>query len=196
MRGFFESLNGDGSIRACPLCYNLPMEKGFLHIYTGDGKGKTTAAVGLALRAKARGMRVLFAQFMKTARGNELDLLERLSVKVVQYNEVLSPYFHPEAGKEEQKEKIERALNEVRGIMGEYDLVVLDEFIHLIRTGLLSEEKALHLIREKPEQVELVLTGRGATEALIAAAQYVTEMKDVRHPLKEGTRKAKEGIEF
>jgi cob(I)alamin adenosyltransferase len=172
------------------------MERGLVHIYTGDGKGKTSAAVGLAVRARARGMKVLFAQFMKKSRGNELDLLEKLSVKVVQYNEVLSPYFHPEADKEEQKEKIERALNEVRRIMGEFDLAVLDEFLHLVRLGLFSEGKAIHLIREKPKKLELVLTGRGATKRLIEAAQYVTEMKEIKHPLREGIRKAKEGIEY
>jgi len=172
------------------------MTEGLIHIYTGEGKGKTTAAVGVALRAKARGYRVLFAQFMKSARGNELDLIEKHSIKVVQYNEILSPYFHPEAGKEEQAQKINAALKDLEQSMGEYDLVVLDEFIHLIGTGLLSEEKALRLIRKKPEQVELVLTGRGATDALIEAAHYVTEMKNIKHPLKEGIRKAKEGIEY
>lgn len=171
------------------------VENGLIHIYTGTGKGKTTAAVGLAIRAKARGLKVLFAQFMKSAKGNELRLLKNVSVKVIQFSGILSPYFHPEADKGEQKKKISDALLELQTKMDLFDLVILDEFIHLVKTGLISEEKALAFIGEKPSHVELVLTGRGAPKRLLKAAHYVTEMKEIKHPHKKGV-KAREGIEY
>lgn len=171
------------------------MEKGLIHIYTGTGKGKTTAAVGLALRAKSRGFRVLFAQFMKTKKDNELKLLERVSVKVIQFSDILSPYFHPDINKGEQKKRVSRAFHQIQNITGKFDLIILDEFTHLIRTGLMSEESALEFLREKPAHLELVLTGRGAPKSLLKAADYVTEMKEIKHPHKKGV-KAREGIEY
>lgn len=171
------------------------MEKGLVHIYTGEGKGKTTAAVGLAVRAKARGLRVLFAQFMKTTARGELDMLQRLSIKVVRFEEVVSPLFHPEADMDELRRKAMGALRELCAIMPKFDLAVVDEFNHLVTTGLVSEGEALSFINEKPPALELVLTGRGATGALIEAAHYVTDMKAVKHPLGSGV-KARPGIEY
>jgi cob(I)alamin adenosyltransferase len=171
------------------------MGKGLIHIYTGDGKGKTTAAVGLALRAKARGLRVLFAQFMKTERGNELDMLENLSVNVIRFDEILSPLFYPGLDGEAQRRKTVEALSRIKSLMKDFDLVILDEFIHLINRGLVSEAETLEFLKSKPGHTELVLTGKGAPPYLIDAAHYVTEMKAVKHPFREGV-KARRGIEY
>ncbi len=172
------------------------MNRGFVHIYTGEGKGKTTASVGLALRAKSRGLRVLFTQLMKPGRGgDELDLLERLSISVRRYTEVRSPYFHPGIDAEELRLTTLRVLAEIRGSAERFDLVVIDEFNNLVGAGVISEAEALQFIRAFPEGTELVLTGRGATPAMMEAADYVTDMKAVKHPHGEG-QGAREGIEY
>ena len=171
------------------------MEKGQIHIYYGEGKGKTTAGVGLAVRAKGRGMKVLFSQFMKPADGGEVPMLEKLGVRVVRFGEVLSPYFHPGADPDAQRRAALRALDELRLLMPGYDLAVIDEFMHLVSCGLITEEEALAFLGQKPPAAELVLTGRSAPESLIRAAGYVTYMKAVKHPFAAGLR-AREGIEF
>ena len=171
------------------------MEKGLIHIYTGEGKGKTTASVGLAVRARGRGMKVLFSQFMKSVGGSEIAMLERLTVRVVKFGEVLSPYFHPGADLAQLRERAMAALEQLRLLMPGYDLVILDEFIHLVNYGLVTEEEALVFLKQKPPKVELVLTGRRAPDSLVNAADYVTDMKCIKHPLESGL-KAREGIEF
>ncbi len=171
------------------------MEKGLIHIYTGEGKGKTTASVGLAVRARGRGMKVIFSQFMKAVTGGEIAMLEKLQVRILSFKEVLSPYFHPGADLGALRAKALGALEQLDIIMPGYDLVVLDEFMHLIRHGLVTEAEALAFLKRKPAGVELVLTGREAPDTLIEAADYVTEMKAVKHPLNRGL-KAREGIEF
>lgn len=172
------------------------MRSGLVHIYTGPGKGKTTAAIGMAIRAKSRGLRVLVAQFMKTgASGGELALLRNLSVRVIRFKGVLSPLFHPEAGGKDQEKKIFAAFSRLQKIMGDYDLMVLDEFNPLVGKGLIREEDALRFISGKPASLELVLTGRGAGPGMLRAAHYVTEMRMRKHPLKSGI-KARRGIEY
>ncbi len=171
------------------------MKNGLIHIYTGDGKGKTTAAVGLAVRARGRAKRVLFSQFMKAVTGGEIAMLEKLQVRILSFKEVLSPYFHPGADLGALREKALGALEQLSVIMTGYDLVVLDEFMHLVRHGLIMEDEALAFLKRKPAAVEIVLTGRDAPGPLIEAADYVTEMKAIKHPLNKGI-KAREGIEF
>ena len=171
------------------------MQRGLVHIYCGEGKGKTTAGVGLAVRAKGRGMKVLFSQFMKPPDGGEVSMLEKLTVRVVRFGDVLSPYFHPGADPDEQRRNALRALEDLKLLMPGYDMVVLDEFLHLVSCGLITEGEALAFLGQKPPAVELVLTGRRAPESLIRAADYVTDMKAVKHPFASGLG-AREGIEF
>jgi cob(I)alamin adenosyltransferase len=172
------------------------MSTGLVHIYTGEGKGKTTASVGLAVRARSRGLKVLFAQFMKEAEGGgEVELLEKLGVEFVSYDKVLSTVFNPNADREEIRKEALTALEAVRARLEEFDLAILDEFLYVVDEGLITEGEALALIKEKPAKVELVLTGRGATNALIDAADHVTEMKDVKHPFTEGVG-ARRGIDY
>ncbi len=167
-----------------------------IHIYTGEGKGKTTASVGLCVRAKSRGLRVLFIQFMKTdPDGGEAKLLEEMSVVVKRYDQIKSPHFYPEVDIQKMRETAEGILDGIKGEFEGYDLVVIDEFNNLVRTGILDEDFALALMKEFPERGDLVLTGRGATERMIKEADYVTYMDAVKHPLGKGM-KAREGIEY
>ncbi|MBI5188866.1 MAG: cob(I)yrinic acid a,c-diamide adenosyltransferase [Nitrospirae bacterium] len=173
-------------------------QRGLIHIYTGEGKGKTTAAIGLAIRAKSRGLRVLFAQFMKgNKKEGELELLENLSITIKRFDRVVSPHFYPNVDKEKLKSEANKSIRNIKKIMSnnDFDLIALDEFNCLLAEGLLTEDEALDLITNKPEGLELVLTGRGATERLIEAADYVTEMKMVKHPFSKGIR-ARKGIEY
>jgi cob(I)alamin adenosyltransferase len=171
------------------------MKQGFVHIYTGKGKGKTTAAVGLSVRARSRGLRVLFAQFMKNISGGEVGLLRKLGVEVMRFERVLSPLFHPDADRRAIREEALKALHALGGVLGDYDLVVLDEFNYLLSGRLITAREARDFIAMRPENVELVLTGRGAPRWLIAMAGHVTEMRDVEHPARHGVG-ARRGIEY
>jgi cob(I)alamin adenosyltransferase len=171
------------------------MKEGLIHVYTGEGKGKTTASVGLAVRAKSRGFRVLFAQFMKESPGGEGELLRRLSIEVLRFSKVLSPYFHPEADRASIRKEALKALAEIGPRLGEYDLVVLDEFNCLLAEGFLTEDEALGFLKKKPGRLDLVLTGRGAPESLIDLADHVVEVREVKRPEKARSS-AKKGIEY
>jgi cob(I)alamin adenosyltransferase len=171
--------------------------KGFIQIYTGDGKGKTTAALGQSLRAAGRGFPVYFGQFLKGRRTGEIAAAERLSplLIIVQFGrrgfvEVT------EKPSEEDADLARRGLRACREAMlsGLYSVVVLDEVCVAVDLGLLSEREVLDLLDRKPGGVELVLTGRGATAGLVARADLVTEMKAVKHYSAEGVR-ARDGIE-
>ena len=173
----------------------VEIDKGRVHIYTGPGKGKTTAGVGLALRAKSRGLRVLYAQFMKETRGGETELLRKAAIEVRRFTEVLSPLFNPEVDMEDLCKLAEDSLEELGGMLDGYDLVVADEFITMVARRLITEDAALGFISRRPEHVELVLTGRGATERLRQAADLVSEVGKVKHYADGGLR-ARKGIEY
>ncbi|MCK4911514.1 MAG: cob(I)yrinic acid a,c-diamide adenosyltransferase, partial [Thermodesulfovibrionales bacterium] len=170
-------------------------ETGFVQIYTGQGKGKTTASVGLALRAKSRGLRVLYAQFMKNAEGGETALLRAQGIEVRRFKEVLSPLFNPDEDIDTISRHAVRALRELEDMMGGYDLVVADEFVTMADRGLISEEAALEFMAARPEGVELVLTGRGASQALRDAADLVSEVQKVKHYVDRDVS-ARKGIEY
>ena len=165
------------------------LEKGYIQIYTGNGKGKTTAALGLAFRAVGRGLRVCMIQFMKG--GGPYG--EHLAA------EVLKPYLTIiPTGREgwvkrdnpdpEDVRLANEALRMGREALagGEYDLVIMDEVNGAVSFGLLDVEDVLDLMRSKPAAVELVLTGRNAHEKVIEAADLVTEMREVKHYYKTG----------
>lgn len=172
------------------------MTKGLIHIYTGEGKGKTTVSVGLAVRAKSRGWRVLFAQFMKPDyTGGELDLLQKLSIEIRRFTAIKPPSFYPGIDMTELKKHSFEALREIQHISQDFDLVIIDEFNNLIGAGIISEREAVDFMKSFCESTELVLTGRGATEGMIDIADYVTYMKAVKHPLGKG-QAARKGIEY
>lgn len=174
------------------------MHKGLIHIYTGDGKGKTTAAVGVSVRAKSRGMRTLFAQFFKEKDSDTtVSLLNNIGVETIVFSGVKSPYFNPHVDRFTIREEAKKALSRIEEIFSEnrFDIVVLDEFICLISESVLTEEEALAFLKKKPETMEVVLTGKGATEQIIEFADYVTYMKKIKHPF-EKKLAARKGIEF
>jgi cob(I)alamin adenosyltransferase len=172
--------------------------RGYVQVYTGDGKGKTTAAIGLAIRALGAGMRVYFAQFIKSARYSEIWMLERLAgcgAKIVcrQYGDGCFIFREPS---EADRLAAKRGLDEARAVVrsGEYDLVVLDEANVAVALGLLDEDDLLAAAGDKPDNVELVFTGRCAPAKLMETADLVTEMREIRHYYQNGVI-ARRGIE-
>jgi cob(I)alamin adenosyltransferase len=174
------------------------MNKGLIHIYTGNGKGKTTSAVGMSVRARSRGLRTLFVQFFKEPdSGSEISLLSTLGIDTLVFDQVKSPLFHPEIDKPSLREESKKALSCLMRLFeeNEFDVIVLDEFICLVAEGILTEEETIEFVRNKPDSAELVLTGKGATDKLIGLADYVTFMQNIKHPY-EKDMKARQGIEF
>ena len=170
---------------------------GLIQVYTGDGKGKTTAALGLALRATGHGLRSYIGQFLKGRSYGELESVGRLSPEVTLEQYGLSGWIHVDQVTPEQREAAQEGLARARRALlsGKYDIVVLDEVNMALHFGVLSEEEVLDLIDDKPPEVELVLTGRRAPQAIIDRADLVTEMKEVRHPYHRGVP-ARRGIEY
>jgi len=178
----------------------MGLTKGLVHVYTGSGKGKTTAAFGLAVRALGRGMRVFIAQFLKGGGklSGEAGFLDRQpGAEVICFADQRHPIFCKECDEEELKASIREAFGLVREktLSGEYDMVIMDEINNCVREGWLSADDLAALIRERPAKVELVLTGRGCPDELMDMADYVTEMKVVKHPAESGV-KARKGVEY
>ena len=169
--------------------------KGYVQVYTGDGKGKTTAALGLALRATGAGLKVYIAQFVKGMKYSELNTISKLkdSITLKQYGRDCFIYKSPE---DEDIKAARDGLKEAKEKMcsGEYQLIILDEANIATYYNLFSVDDLLDFIREKPEGVELVITGRRADPRIIAAADLVTEMKEIKHYYQDGVE-AREGIE-
>lgn len=173
------------------------MGKGLIHLYTGDGKGKTTAAAGLAARAAGYGRRVVFTQFLKGRRSGETSSLEQLGIRVVRSDRDFG--FVWDMDDEEKRafrDEQMRLLEETRRIIADKaDLLALDEALGALETGLLDEQELSRFIAQKPEGLELVLTGRNAPEWLVEKADYVTEMKKIKHPFDLGVS-ARKSIEY
>ena len=169
--------------------------KGYVQVYTGDGKGKTTAAFGLALRAFGAGLDVYIAQFVKGMDYSEQVSLEKLSehITLKQYGRDCFIKKEPE---EADIQAAREGLKEVKEIMnsGKYQVVILDEANIATFYELFSVEELLDLIRNKPKDIELVITGRRADPRVIEAADLVTEMKEIKHYYHNGVV-ARDGIE-
>ncbi len=171
--------------------------KGLIHIYHGDGKGKTTAAVGMAVRAAGAGLKVCFAQFMKTGNSSELGMLELMSnIKVMP---VVNHYGFTWNMTQDDKLKLkadnDKALEELINAVGEYDMIILDEILSAHNSGLVENEKVIKLADCAKGYTELVFTGRNPAGELLSRADYITEMVCTRHPFEKGVN-AREGIEF
>lgn len=174
------------------------IRQGLIQIYTGEGKGKTTAALGLAIRAVGHGLRVYIIQFMKgQGVGGELKGLKRLQP------ECQIEYFGAPGwvrqGEDLAEHKLEahKAFARTREIVlsGKWDIVILDEILNALYYKLIPEKDVLELLAQKPVQVELILTGRNASGPFLERADLVTEMIKVKHPFDQGT-KARLGIEY
>jgi cob(I)alamin adenosyltransferase len=169
---------------------------GFVQVYTGEGKGKTTAALGLSMRALGQGLRVAFLQFMKgDPTWGELVTLRRLGVEPVQVG--LDHWVHKGKATADDLAAAAAGLARARDLVlsGAFDVVVLDELCTALFFELVGLDDVLALIAGKPRHTELVITGRGAPEGLVAAADLVTEMRPVKHYFDAGV-KARRGIEY
>ena len=171
---------------------------GLVHIYCGDGKGKTTAAVGLALRAAGARQRVLFIQFFKNGDSSEIAPLRAQENICVGVSENRHGFFKNMDAAERERTRtdytalLSAALREAKNGVG---LLVLDEAVSACNYKMIPEEALLAFLRTKPPELEVVLTGRNPSEAMLAAADYVTEMKKIKHPFDRGV-KARKGIEY
>jgi cob(I)alamin adenosyltransferase len=171
------------------------LSRGYVQVYTGDGKGKTTAALGLALRAAGHGMRTYIGQFMKGQNYGELDALrDQPLVTIEQYGDVRC--IRREDVTPEHIAQAQRGLEQAQQAMlsGQYDIVVLDEINVTIWFGLLAVEEALAFLDQRPDHVEVILTGRRAPQELVERADLVTEMREVKHYYEQGVQ-ARKGIE-
>ena len=170
--------------------------KGYVHLYTGNGKGKTTASRGLVFRAAGAGLDSIIIQFMKGQPYSELE-----AVKFFQGKILIEQYGDQEFCQVE-KENFERHLEQAKkgfrrakeALLGERQVIILDEVITAFSFHLLKEEEILELISKKPVGKELILTGRGATSKIIQKCDLVTEMKEVKHYFQQGLI-ARKGIE-
>lgn len=167
--------------------------EGYTQIYTGNGKGKSTAAFGLAIRAAGAGLKVFIGQFVKKMEYSEVKSLRKLGIEVNQYG---SGCFIKNDPTQKDIDLAAAGYAEVREVIqkGGYDVVILDELNIALFYNLVSEEEALSLITMKPSSLELVITGRYAPEALMEAADLVTEMKEIKHYYHQGVE-ARDGIE-
>ena len=173
---------------------NSELRKGYFHIYTGTGKGKSTAALGLAMRAVGAGLRVYIGEFIKYQEYSEISVLrERFpEIKVELFgNEGLCINGRDlnELDKETAAEGFRRSMAAMKS--GEYDLVILDEICIAVHTGALTEDEAMQIVSERPDNVDLVFTGRDATEKMISAADIVTDMSEVKHYYTQGVASRK-----
>ncbi|MCX8173322.1 MAG: cob(I)yrinic acid a,c-diamide adenosyltransferase [Thermoplasmata archaeon] len=168
--------------------------KGYIQVYTGDGKGKTSAALGLAVRALGRGKKVCIVQFMKGIETGEILFFEgKPGIVIKQFG---TGEFVMEPG-EGEKNSAYQALNYAKEQMlsGSFDIIILDEINVALQMQLLGVSAVLDFLRQKPEDVEVVLTGRNAPKELLEIADLVTEMREVKHYYKKGIG-AREGIEY
>jgi len=177
-------------------------EKGLVQIYTGNGKGKTTAALGLALRAAGWGKSVIIYQFLKPP---ALELGERkalakakLPIKIIAIDVKWNML------EQKNKKTLEQIRNKIKQVCkkiqltakkGKYDLIVLDEIIYCYSKKFVDKKTIEKIIKSKKQNIEIIMTGRGATNELVKLADLVTETKEIKHPFKKGI-KARKGIEF
>lgn len=169
--------------------------QGCVQVYTGDGKGKTTAALGLTMRAVGSGLRVYIAHFMKKGHYGEMAACAKLGeqIKAEQFGTGRFVRGKPDADDIDAGQK---GLEAVKAALtsGAYDIVIADEANVAVAMGVIDEQAVLDLIAARPAQVELVLTGRGATQTIMSAADLVTEMRAVKHYYEKGVA-ARKGIE-
>ncbi len=171
--------------------------KGLIQVFTGEGKGKTSAALGSVIRALGNGLRVFIVVFMKAGQpSGEWDILSGLqNVSVARFG--AGPLVNPASIKPQDREEAEKALAAARQAMldGKYDLIVLDEVNVAVAWELIKLDDVIRLIEDKPPELELILTGRGADKEIVKMADLVTEMLNIKHPYNEGNV-ARKGFDY
>ncbi|MBP8645886.1 MAG: cob(I)yrinic acid a,c-diamide adenosyltransferase [Syntrophobacteraceae bacterium] len=173
------------------------MGEGLLVVFTGEGKGKTTAALGMALRAAGHGMKILILQFIKGSRssGELQSLAGQNNIEIIPLG---MGFTRRKEDLEEDRELAlrgwEKAITSMRS--GAYQMLVLDELNHVLSLGLLPLETVVGALKNRPPGLHVVVTGRNAPQALISVADLVTEMQCVKHPYRDRGLKAQQGIEY
>lgn len=175
------------------------MHKGLIQVYTGDGKGKTTAAIGLSCRAVAHNLKVCYICFFKGLKKlvyGEQKVLKKLGIAIYKFAEK-HPHCSKNINKEEVRKECLKGLEFIRNIYQEnrFDILILDEILIALRDNFLTEEEVVELLNSKPDNLELILTGRGAREKIIEKADLVSEIKNIKHPYDNGIKRRK-GIEY
>lgn len=174
-------------------------DKGLIHIYTGDGKGKTTAATGLAVRCAGAGGKVLISRFLKTNDSAELNILSKIPEITIMDNPKVFHMIYlpdgklPEGCKEYYENMFRDAAKEA--MTGKYDLLIMDELMATVNLKLVSVSEVTEFLKNKPESLEVVMTGRNPDPEIAALADYISEVKKIKHPF-DGGVKARRGIEF
>ncbi|MDO5546132.1 MAG: cob(I)yrinic acid a,c-diamide adenosyltransferase [Eubacteriales bacterium] len=169
---------------------------GLIHLYCGDGKGKTTAAVGLAVRASGAGKRVVFTQFFKDGSSSEVESLKCLGIRTVHARTVKGFYRSmTEQEREQARQDYTALFRQVTAAAKDADLLILDEIVSACNRGVVPEGMVVDFLRNKPQKLEVVLTGREPSPALTELADYITEMRKLRHPFDRGVA-ARKGIEY
>ena len=174
-------------------------KKGLIQVYTGAGKGKSTAAIGQAVRAAGHGFKVGFLSFFKDPEAfgyGEYRSLKKLGVETFLFARK-HPHFYKELNPDDVCRECRKGVEFIRGLFQDpsWDMLVLDEINIAVRDGFLTEGDVLSLLEAKPEKLELVLTGRGVTEGIIEKADLVSEVREVKHPYSQGI-KGRKGIEY
>lgn len=173
-------------------------EKGLVHIYCGDGKGKTTAAVGLSVRAAGRGFQVVFLQFLKWQETGEIAVLDSLDGVTVVRGEDLPKKFTWSLNEEEKADLCEKHnqmfQKAVKLCRDDHCLLVMDELVGTYDMGLIDRRMVIDFLKKKPLGLEIAMTGRNPAEELLALADYVSEVKKIKHPMDQGIY-ARDGIE-
>ncbi|MFC2061332.1 cob(I)yrinic acid a,c-diamide adenosyltransferase [Elusimicrobiota bacterium] len=170
---------------------------GITQVYTGDGKGKTTAAVGQAIRAASAGYRVLFVFFNKSEdeEYGEDRMMKKIGIEC-KFFASRHPSFYPEITAEQVKKETMEGLGYVidKFSAGKYDIIIMDEILISVRDGFIEEEDLLNVLNSRPENIDLVLTGRGATESIQKSADTVSNIQQIKHHYQAGNSWRK-GIE-
>ncbi len=173
------------------------MDKGLIQAYSGKGKGKTTAAVGQAVRAVSSGLKVLFVYFNKSKHEDvgEHIKMEEIGIKTIFFAQN-HPCHHNKSTPDQMRIQTLKGLEYIRNTykLNDYDLIVLDEILISLRDGFINENELLTLMNDKPENIELILTGRGITPEIENHADLVSEVKEIKHPLQQGIQ-YRQGIE-
>lgn len=173
------------------------LEQGLVHVYTGTGKGKTTAAFGQALRAYGSGLQVAIVQFLKIGSSGEVKALQAEIPEISVFSFGTGSFVVPSCSTEEQRDQCRKAMDKAWEILdsSEVDVLILDEICTAVDAGVLEEGLVIELINSKQENLELILTGQGAGEKILGAAHLVTDMQEIKHPYHTGVA-ARKGIEY
>jgi cob(I)alamin adenosyltransferase len=177
----------------------LKLEKGLIQVYTGDGKGKTTAALGQGLRSCGRGLKVCMVQFLKGGDTGELHSVEKLNplFEIFRFEKERGFFWTlSEQEKHELKEDIDQGFDFIKKVVmnKECDILIIDELLGVLGNRLLEVSEVVELLKIKPDNMEIIITGRNAPKEIIEVADLVTEMKEIKHYFRIGVS-AREGIE-